>query len=139
MLGQPVSMLIPQVVGFKLTGELPEGSTATDLVLTVTQMLRERGVVGKFVEFHGEGLAKLPLAVVELNLPKNRLQDIRQVAPYFPATLEQTKRFNFVSVDHSGRIEALAERPRAIEPAREPPREPRQPERDRGRDRDIER
>jgi aconitate hydratase A / 2-methylisocitrate dehydratase len=62
MLGQPVSMLIPQVVGFKLTGELPEGSTATDLVLTVTQMLRERGVVGKFVEFYGEGLARLPLA-----------------------------------------------------------------------------
>jgi aconitate hydratase len=62
MLGQPVSMLIPQVVGFRLTGELPEGSTATDLVLTVTQMLRERGVVGKFVEFHGEGLANLPLA-----------------------------------------------------------------------------
>jgi aconitate hydratase len=62
MLGQPVSMLIPQVVGFKLTGGLPEGSTATDLVLTVTQMLRERGVVGKFVEFFGEGLANLPLA-----------------------------------------------------------------------------
>ncbi|HEV3376604.1 MAG TPA: aconitate hydratase [Thermoleophilaceae bacterium] len=62
MLGQPVSMLIPQVVGFRLTGELPEGSTATDLVLTVTQMLRERGVVGKFVEFFGEGLAGLPLA-----------------------------------------------------------------------------
>jgi aconitate hydratase len=62
MLGQPVSMLIPQVVGFRLTGELPEGSTATDLVLTVTQMLRERGVVGKFVEFHGSGLANLPLA-----------------------------------------------------------------------------
>jgi aconitate hydratase len=62
MLGQPVSMLVPQVVGFKLTGELPEGSTATDLVLTVTQRLRERGVVGKFVEFYGQGLAKLPLA-----------------------------------------------------------------------------
>jgi len=62
MLGQPVSMLIPQVVGFRLNGELPEGSTATDLVLTVTQMLRERGVVGKFVEFYGEGLARLPLA-----------------------------------------------------------------------------
>ena len=56
MLGQPVSMLIPQVVGFRLTGELPEGATATDLVLTVTQMLRERGVVGKFVEFFGPGL-----------------------------------------------------------------------------------
>ena len=62
MLGQPVSMLIPQVVGFRLTGELPEGSTATDLVLTVTERLRERGVVGKFVEFFGPGLQKLPLA-----------------------------------------------------------------------------
>ena len=62
MLGQPVSMLIPQVVGFRLVGALPEGSTATDLVLTVTQMLRERGVVGKFVEFFGPGLATLPLA-----------------------------------------------------------------------------
>jgi len=62
MLGQPMSMLIPQVVGFKLTGVLPEGATATDLVLTVTEMLRERGVVGKFVEFHGPGLAGLPLA-----------------------------------------------------------------------------
>src|SRR6201996_419833 len=62
MLGQPMSMLIPQVLGFKLTGELHEGATATDLVLTVTEMLRERGVVGKFVEFHGEGLAGLPLA-----------------------------------------------------------------------------
>jgi aconitate hydratase len=62
MLGQPMSMLIPQVLGFKLTGELPQGATATDLVLTVTEMLRERGVVGKFVEFHGAGLAGLPLA-----------------------------------------------------------------------------
>src|SRR6201996_227902 len=62
MLGQPMSMLIPQVLGFKLTGELHEGATATDLVLTVTEMLRERGVVGKFVEFHGAGLARLPLA-----------------------------------------------------------------------------
>jgi aconitate hydratase A / 2-methylisocitrate dehydratase len=62
MLGQPSSMLIPQVVGFKLTGRLPEGSTATDLVLTVTQMLRKHGVVGKFVEFFGEGLKHLALA-----------------------------------------------------------------------------
>src|SRR5690606_35636900 len=62
MLGQPVSMLIPRVVGFKLTGELPEGSTATDLVLTITEMLREHGVVGKFVEFYGEGVAAVPLA-----------------------------------------------------------------------------
>ena len=62
MLGQPSSMLIPQVVGFKLTGKLPEGATATDLVLTVTQMLRSLGVVGKFVEFYGDGLNYLPLA-----------------------------------------------------------------------------
>ncbi len=62
MLGQPMSMLIPQVIGFRLSGALPEGATATDLVLTVTEMLRARGVVGKFVEFFGGGLAKLPLA-----------------------------------------------------------------------------
>ena len=61
MLGQPVSMLIPEVVGFKLTGRLPEGATATDLVLTVTQMLRKKGVVGKFVEFYGQGLDHLSL------------------------------------------------------------------------------
>jgi aconitate hydratase len=62
MLGQPVSMLIPQVVGFKLAGELPEGATATDLVLTVTEMLRRHGVVGKFVEFYGPGVGNVPLA-----------------------------------------------------------------------------
>ncbi len=62
MLGQPVSMLIPQVVGFKLTGKLKEGATATDLVLTVTEALRKLGVVGKFVEFYGPGIAELPLA-----------------------------------------------------------------------------
>lgn len=62
MLGQPLSMLIPEVIGFKLEGKLPEGATATDLVLMVTQMLRKKGVVGKFVEFYGPGLANLPLA-----------------------------------------------------------------------------
>ncbi len=62
MLGQPVSMLIPKVVGFQLSGELPPGATATDLVLTITEMLREHGVVGKFVEFYGEGVAAVPLA-----------------------------------------------------------------------------
>ena len=62
MLGQPISMLIPEVIGFKLTGKLREGITATDLVLTITQMLRKKGVVGKFVEFYGDGLAFLPLA-----------------------------------------------------------------------------
>jgi aconitate hydratase len=62
MLGQPVSMLVPQVIGFRLSGKLPEGATATDLVLTVTEMLRKKGVVGKFVEFFGPGLASMPLA-----------------------------------------------------------------------------
>ncbi len=62
MLGQPVSMLIPQVVGFKLTGSIPSGATATDVVLTITQMLRELGVVGKFVEFYGDGVGQVPLA-----------------------------------------------------------------------------
>jgi aconitate hydratase len=62
MLGQPISMLVPKVVGFKLHGELPEGSTATDLVLTVTELLRRHGVVGKFVEFYGPGVATVPLA-----------------------------------------------------------------------------
>src|ERR1700761_1592883 len=62
MLGQPISMLIPKVVGFRLTGELPSGATATDLVLTITEQLRKHGVVGKFVEFHGEGVAAVPVA-----------------------------------------------------------------------------
>ncbi len=62
MLGQPIAMLIPDVIGFRLTGKLPEGATATDLVLTVTQMLRRKGVVGKFVEFYGPGLDELPVA-----------------------------------------------------------------------------
>ena len=62
MLGQPTSMLLPAVVGFKLTGKLPEGATATDLVLTVTQMLRKKGVVGKFVEFYGDGVGALSVA-----------------------------------------------------------------------------
>ena len=62
MLGQPISMLVPRVVGFKLTGDIPEGVTATDVVLTITDMLRRHGVVGKFVEFYGEGIASVPLA-----------------------------------------------------------------------------
>jgi aconitate hydratase len=62
LLGQPMSMLIPRVVGFRLAGELPDGATATDLVLTITEMLRAHGVVGKFVEFHGEGVAAVPVA-----------------------------------------------------------------------------
>jgi len=90
MLGQPIYMLIPQVVGFKLTGKLPEGATATDLVLTVTEMLRGHGVVGKFVEFFGPGLATMPLA--------NRAT-IANMAPEYGATMgffpvdEQTTKY----------------------------------------------
>src|SRR5699024_6719616 len=62
MLGQPMSMLLPEVIGIKISGELPEGTTATDLVLTVAETLRETGVVGKFVEFFGPGVANIPLA-----------------------------------------------------------------------------
>src|SRR5262249_53332923 len=62
MLGQPSSMLVPEVIGFKLTGQLKEGATATDAVLTVTEMLRIKGVVGKFVEFYGSGVSNLPVA-----------------------------------------------------------------------------
>src|SRR5690625_6495788 len=62
MMGQPVSMLVLRVVGFKLTGKLPEGVTATDLVLTITEKMRKHGVVGKFVEFYGPGVSEIPLA-----------------------------------------------------------------------------
>jgi len=78
MLGQPIYMLTPEVVGFKLTGRLPEGATATDLVLTVTQMLRSKGVVGKFVEFHGPGLA-------EMSLPDRAT--IANMSPEYGATM----------------------------------------------------
>ncbi|OAI41568.1 aconitate hydratase [bacterium SCGC AG-212-C10] len=78
MLGQPISMLIPEVVGFKLTGRLPEGATGTDLVLRVTQMLRAKGVVGKFVEFYGAGITGLPLAA---------RATIANMAPEYGATM----------------------------------------------------
>jgi len=102
MLGQPISMLIPEVVGFKLTGSLPEGCTATDMVLRVTQLLREHGVVGKFVEFFGPGLASMPLA--------NRAT-IANMAPEYGATMgffpvdEQTLKYMRLT----GRDEALIE------------------------------
>src|SRR5277367_6212534 len=85
MLGQPISMLLPEVVGFKLRGRLPAGSTATDLVLTVTQMLRKKGVVGKFVEFFGAGVAALPLA---------DRATIGNMAPEYGATI------GFFPIDH---------------------------------------
>src|SRR3954462_6154389 len=82
MLGQPVSMLIPQVVGFKLTGNLREGSTATDLVLTVTEMLRKVGVVGKFVEYFGPGLPSLALA--DRATPGNKSPEYGATCGFFP-------------------------------------------------------
>ena len=78
MLGQPIYMLTPEVIGFKITGKLPEGSTATDLALMVTQMLRERGVVGKFVEFYGPGLSSMTLpdrATIANMAPRIRRDD----------------------------------------------------------------
>jgi aconitate hydratase len=85
MLGQPISMLLPKVVGFKLKGRLPQGATATDLVLTVTQILRKKGVVGKFVEFYGPGVAALPLA---------DRATIGNMAPEYGATI------GFFPIDH---------------------------------------
>lgn len=104
MLGQPIYMLIPEVVGFRLTGELGDGCTATDLVLTVTQMLREHGVVGKFVEFHGPGLATMPVA--------NRAT-IANMAPEYGATIgffpvdEQTTRYLHLTGRDSDLIETV--------------------------------
>ena len=102
MVGQPIYMLIPEVVGFKLTGRLPEGATATDLVLRITEMLRAHGVVGKFVEFYGPGLGSMPLA--------NRAT-IANMAPEYGATVgffpvdEQTTKY----LRQTGRDEALVE------------------------------
>jgi aconitate hydratase len=100
MLGQPVSMLIPEVVGFKLTGRLPEGSTATDLVLTVTEMLRKKGVVGKFVEFYGSGLADLPLA--DRATIANMAPEYGATCGIFPVDAETIRYLRF-----SGRPEPL--------------------------------
>src|SRR5262249_18091818 len=100
MLGQPVSMLIPQVVGFQLRGRLPEGATATDLVLTVTQMLRQKGVVGKFVEFYGDGLASLPLA--DRATIGNMAPEYGATCGIFPVDAETLRYLSF-----SGRPESL--------------------------------
>ena len=97
MLGQPISMLIPQVVGFKLTGQLAEGATATDLVLTVTQMLRKKGVVGKFVEFYGAGLAKLPLA--DRATISNMSPEMGSTCAIFPVDEESLRYLRFSGRD----------------------------------------
>ncbi len=112
MLGQPVTMLIPQVVGFKLSGALSEGTTATDLVLTVTQMLREKGVVGKFVEFFGDGLADLPLA--DRATLGNMSPEFGSTCAIFPIDNE-TLRYLALSgrsADHIRLIEAYAKEQR---------------------------
>jgi aconitate hydratase len=108
MLGQPMPMLIPQVLGFRLTGELPEGSTATDLVLTVTQMLREKGVVGKFVEFYGDGLANLPLA--DRATIGNMSPEFGSTCAIFPIDAETVRylRFTGRSDEHIELVETYA-------------------------------
>jgi aconitate hydratase len=93
MLGQPTSMLIPQVIGVRLTGDLPEGTTATDLVLTVTELLRKRGVVGKFVEFFGPGVAALPLA--DRATIANMAPEYGATCGFFPVDAETLKYLAF--------------------------------------------
>jgi aconitate hydratase len=105
MLGQPVSMLIPEVVGFKLTGEMKEGTTATDLVLKVVQMLRKHGVVNKFVEFHGDGLDRLPLA--DRATIANMAPEYGATCGFFPIDAE-TLRYLHMTGRDEGRI-ALVE------------------------------
>ncbi len=102
MLGQPISMLLPEIIGFKLTGEMREGTTATDLVLKVVQLLREKGVVGKFVEFYGEGLDTLPLA--DRATIGNMAPEYGATCGYFPIDGE-TLRY----LDQSGRDKDLIE------------------------------
>ncbi len=108
MLGEPVTMLIPDVVGFKLTGELPEGSTATDLVLTVTELLRKTGVVGKFVEFYGAGVAKV--ALYNRATIGNMSPEYGSTCAIFPIDDETLRylRFTGRSEDHVKLVEAYA-------------------------------
>ncbi|WPZ35999.1 aconitate hydratase AcnA [Thalassobaculum sp. OXR-137] len=97
MLGQPISMLVPEVIGFKLTGKMPEGATATDLVLTVTQMLRAKGVVGKFVEFYGPGLDDLPLA--DRATIANMAPEYGATCGFFPIDAETINYLRFTGRD----------------------------------------
>ena len=114
MLGQPMSMLIPQVLGFELTGTLAEGATATDLVLTVTEMLRERGVVGKFVEFHGAGLAGLPLA--DRATIGNMSPEFGSTCAIFPIDAETLRYLEFTGrpAEQIELVEAYAKRAGAV-------------------------
>ena len=97
MLGQPISMMIPEVIGFKLTGQLKEGATATDLVLTVTQMLREKGVVGKFVEFYGDGLDHLSLP--DQATISNMSPEFGSTCAFFPVDQETLNYLEFTGRD----------------------------------------
>jgi aconitate hydratase len=108
MLGQPITMLIPQVVGFKLTGKLAAGATATDLVLTVTQMLRKKGVVGKFVEFFGPGISALPLT--DRATVANMAPEYGATVGFFPIDAETLEylRFTGRSPEHVALVEAYA-------------------------------
>ena len=108
MLGQPTSMLIPEVVGFKLTGSLQEGRTATDLVLTITQMLRQKGVVGKFVEFYGDGLGKLSLA--DRATIANMAPEYGATCGFFPIDAETCRYLHFTGrdADRVALVEAYA-------------------------------
>jgi hypothetical protein len=97
MLGQPISMLLPPVVGFKLHGKLPEGCTATDLVLTITQMLRKKGVVGKFVEFYGAGLSALSLA--DRATVANMAPEYGATMGFFPVDAQTLEYLRFTNRD----------------------------------------
>jgi aconitate hydratase len=121
MLGQPVSMLIPRVVGFKLTGEIPAGATATDVVLTITEMLRRHGVVGKFVEFYGEGVGAVPLA--NRATIGNMSPEFGSTAAIFPVDEETIRYLKLTSRadDQVALVEAYAkEQGLWHDPAREP-------------------
>ena len=108
MLGQPMSILLPDVLGFRLTGELPTGATATDLVLTITQILRARGVVGKFVEFHGPGVART--SVADRVTIANMSPEFGSTCAVFPIDAETLRylRFTGRSADHVALVEAYA-------------------------------
>ena len=121
MLGQPVSMLIPRVVGFKLTGEIPAGATATDVVLTITEMLRRHGVVGKFVEFYGEGVGAVPLA--NRATIGNMSPEFGSTAAIFPIDEETVRYLKLTgrSAEQIALVEAYAkEQGLWHDPAREP-------------------
>ena len=119
MLGQPVTMLIPQVIGFRLDGQLQPGATATDLVLTVTEMLRKKGVVDKFVEFFGDGLANLPLA--DRATIANMAPEYGSTCGIFPID-EETLRYLELSGRPRERIELVSAYAKAPGPVAQPGR-----------------